>query len=42
VITKYWDGSRYLVAVGYTGEDGIESGKKYHWDNEQKKLVEKL
>jgi hypothetical protein len=29
VIAKYWDGSRYRVAVGYIGEEGIESGVAY-------------
>jgi hypothetical protein len=29
IAVKYWDGSRYRLAVGYTGEDGIEPGKAY-------------
>jgi hypothetical protein len=29
IAVKYWDGSRYRLAVGYTGEDGIERGKAY-------------
>lgn len=29
ILQKWWDGSRYRIAVGYIGEDGLEPGVKY-------------
>lgn len=30
---RYWDGNRFRTVVRYTGEDGIEAGKKYVFRN---------
>ena len=38
VVVRWWDGSRYRLAVGYVGEDGIEAGVAYRCD-EQGRLV---
>lgn len=32
ILQRWWDGSRYRIAVGYVGEAGIEPNKKYRCD----------
>ena len=34
VVVRWWDGSRYRLAVGHVGEDGIEAGVAYRCDKQ--------
>jgi hypothetical protein len=38
VSIRYWDGHRYRMTIGYTGEDGLEPNVRYRLD-ENHKLV---